>query len=351
MQSYQESPAYVENGLDRRQICATTFRLIHPIAECSMENRRRLVKEGFSAGVRKGWAGFLWMMKILVPISLFTAVLAWSGLMERSHFLIQPLLSWLRLPAMAALPLVIGMLTGIYGGIASMAVLPLTREQMTLVAIFLLIAHNLIQEGVIQGKSGLHPLKATLFRLLAAVVTVMVSGHLLLVSPHAPAAEGPGLVSGAQTFTEMLLAWLRTTTILSAEIFAIIMGLLTLLEIFKALGWIDRMVRTLRPLLRAFGLSDKAGILWMTAAVFGLAYGAAVIVEEAKEGYLSREELEVLHLSIGINHSLIEDPALFLPFGLSAFWLWVPRIITAVIAVRLFTWWQVSVKPRLSAKT
>jgi cytochrome b561 len=129
------------------------------------------------------------------------------------------------------------------------------------------------------------------------------------------------------------------------------MSLLTLLEIFKTLGWIDRIVHALRPLLRTFGLSDKAGILWMTAVVFGLAYGAAVIVEEAKEGYLSREELEVLHLSIGINHSLVEDPALFLSFGLSALWLWVPRIITAVIAVRLFTWWQRSVKTRLFGKS
>ena len=43
----------------------------------------------------------------------------------------------------------------------------------------------------------------------------------------------------------------------------------------------------------------------MTAAIFGLAYGAAVIVEEAKEGHLAREELEGLHLSIGINHALL----------------------------------------------
>jgi len=311
-----------------------------------MENRRRLVREGFSAGIRKGWAGFLWMMKILVPVSLFTALLAWSGLIERSNFLLEPLLGWLRLPATAALPLLIGMLTGIYGGIASMAMLPLTREQMTLVAIFLLTAHNLIQEGVIQGKSGLHPLKATLFRLLAAGVTVMVSGRLLEVSPHAPAAAAAGLTPGSPTFTAMLLVWLRTTAILGAEIFAIIMSLLTLLQILKALGWIDHVVQALRPLLRAFGLSDKAGILWMTATVFGLAYGAAVIVEEAKEGYLGKEELEALHLSIGINHSLVEDPALFLPFGLSPFWLWVPRIVTAVIAVRLFTWWQALVKRR-----
>jgi spore maturation protein SpmB len=315
-----------------------------------MGNRERLVKEGFLTGIRRGWAGFLWMMKIIVPISLLTAVLAWGGLIERSDVIIQPLLKWLRLPAMAALPLLIGMLTGIYGGIASMAMLPLTREQMTLVAIFLLIAHNLIQEGVIQGKSGLHPLKATGWRLLAAAVTVMVCGRLLQVSPEVTAEGVTRLAQGSQTFVQMLLVWLHTTLILSAKIFAIIMSLLTLLGVFKALGWIDRVVPALRPLLRGFGLSDKAGVLWMTAVVFGLAYGAAVIVEEAKEGYLDREELEVLHLSIGINHSLIDDPALFLSFGLSAMWLWVPRIITAVIAVRIVTFWQRAMKTRRFGK-
>ena len=84
------------------------------------------------------------------------------------------------------------------------------------------------------------------------------------------------------------------------------------------------------------GLDQRVGILWLTANVFGLAYGGAVIVEEVKEGYLDRQELERLHLSVGINHSMVEDPALFLSIGLSAFWLWIPRFMTAIIAVHLF---------------
>jgi hypothetical protein len=43
--------------------------------------------------------------------------------------------------------------------------------------------------------------------------------------------------------------------------------------------------------------------------------------------------LENLHISIGINHSLVEDPALFLSLGLAPFWLWVPRILAAMIVV------------------
>ena len=98
---------------------------------------------------------------------------------------------------------------------------------------------------------------------------------------------------------------------------------------------IHYIVRVLRPLLKTMGLSQVVGLLWLTAVVFGIAYGGAVIVEETKEGHIKKEELEKLHLSIGINHSMVEDPALFLSLGLSAFWLWVPRFILAIIAVRL----------------
>ena len=304
-----------------------------------MKSIRSLLQEGLFAGIRKGWNGFVWMIKILVPISLLTALLAWSGWIEKGQFIIQPVMDWLSLPAVAALPLMIGMLTGIYGGIAAMVVLPLTTEQMTLIAIFLLMAHNLIQEGVIQGKSGLNPAKATVFRLICATLTVMVVAAFLEINLSVSAAPVAAELI-RQPFSLMLWKWAMVSSKLCLKIFFIIMTILIILEVFKRVGWIEHIVRVCRPVLKALGLSEKAGILWMTAALFGLAYGAAVIVEEANEGHLGKEELEALHLSIGINHSLIEDPALFLALGLSAFWLWIPRLITAVIAVRLFSFYH-----------
>jgi len=311
-----------------------------------MKNYRTILQQGLISGVRKGMHGFVWMMKILVPISFATALLAWSGLIHKLNHLVQPVMDWLSLPGIAALPLLIGMLTGIYGALAVMVVLPLSKEQMTLIAIFLLIAHNLIQEGAIQGKSGLHPLKATIFRLIAATVTVMISAHFLQVTAAAP-AHGMAIAPGAEPLSAVLSAWLLDTLRLSLKIFAIIMSILILLETLKKLGWISHIVRLFRPLLRVLGLNHQAGVLWITAAMFGLAYGAAVIVEEAREGYLPREELEGLHLSIGINHSLIEDPSLFLALGLSPFWLWIPRLITAMVAVRLLSLWQSFARRRI----
>ena len=300
-----------------------------------MKNIKLTVKRSLRSGVKKGWNGFVWMLKILVPISFLTALLDYSGWLYSIDFLLEPGMKLLNLTPVAALPLIVGLLTGIYGCIAAMAVLPMTIVQMTLVANFVLISHNFIQEGVIQGKSGLDAFRATIFRLSASVVTVWMISIFLKPESAGPAAQA-GSVLAQPPLTVMLKGWFVAMAYLSLKIFIIIMVLMIVLEIMKSFNMIQHLVKVLNPLLWFMGLNRRVGFLWLTATVFGLAYGGAVIVEEAKEGNLTARELERLHLSIGINHSMVEDPALFLPLGLSAFWLWVPRLITAIMAVHLF---------------
>jgi len=303
-------------------------------------HRNDILKTALTDGMKKGWSGFSWILKIIIPVSFLTALLAWSGMLDALDFLIRPVMSMLHLPAIAALPLMIGVLTGIYGGIASMAVLPITLDEMTLIAIFILIAHNLIQEGIIQARSGMHPLKATLFRLTVAVITVILVAPFLDTESVARPIAGGTADLGTQPFLEMMMAWGSRTIDLVIRIFFIIMFIMGMLEVLKAFDWIDPIVRRGTPLLKAMGLSPRVGMLWMTAVIFGLTYGGAVIVEETKHESLSRNELEALHLSIGINHSMIEDAALFLPLGIGPFWLWVPRLLVAILAVRLLALWQ-----------
>ena len=303
-----------------------------------MTDTRAKLKEGFLNGLKRGWGAFLWLMKIVVPMSFLTAALAWTGWLAHLDFLLAPLMGFMGMPSMAALPILIGGLTGIYGGIAAMAVLPFTVAEMTLLANFLLISHNLVQEGVIQAQSGLNPVKATLFRIVAAVATVWAMTFFIETHPSASAQAG-ALAASTQAFHAMVYDWAVSMLTLSVKIFFIIMAILTLLDIAKSLGWVMPIVRALSPFLRVLGLSEKVGILWMTAVIFGLTYGGAVIVEEARQGHISKEELEELQLSIGINHSMVEDPFLFMAFGISAFWLWVPRLITAMAATRMLTLW------------
>jgi len=293
------------------------------------------LKDCLLSGINKGWSGFVWMLKILIPISFLTVLLDYSGWIYSVDFFLKPAMSLLHLPTMAALPLIAGMLTGIYGGIASMVVLPLTQDQMTLIAVFLLISHGLIQEGIIQAKSGGNFLKATLFRLTASIVTIMIIARFFKSGSTTLATAGPSH-SALQPFTAILKNWSLSTLYLGVKILVIIMVIMVFLDIMKSFNLIDRMVKTLTPLLKLMGLDRRVGMLWLTAAVFGILYGGAVIVEEAKEKHFSKEELERLHISIGINHAVFEDPALFLSLGLSPFWLWIPRLTTAIVAVHLY---------------
>ncbi|MDM8550229.1 nucleoside recognition domain-containing protein [Desulfobacterales bacterium HSG2] len=297
------------------------------------------VKSGLLSGIQKGWGGFVWIMKILVPISFFTMLLTYSGWMSRIDFLLEPVMGFIGLPSIAALPLIAGILTGIYGGVAAMIMLPLSMDHKILIAVFLLISHNIIQESIVQGKSGFNPLKAAIFRLITSVAAVAILARFIGSEATVTVTEGVSL-SNAAPFMLTLKIWCMETLRLSVKIFVIIMTLMMVLGLMKSFDAIHHIVRPLTPVLKIMGLNRRVGILWLTANIFGISYGAAVIVEEAKEGNLTDEELTKLHLSIGINHAMIEDPALFLPLGISPIWLWIPRIVTAIAAVHLFSLWR-----------
>ncbi|PIE69864.1 MAG: iron transporter [Deltaproteobacteria bacterium] len=295
-------------------------------------HRRALIRLAVFTGLKKGGSGFIWISKILIPISFFTTLLVWSGAIDAMEFILEPVLGLFHLPAAASIPLIIGMLTGIYGAVAAMSALPLCQAHMTLIAVFLLIAHNLIQETAVQAKSGLKALPAALIRISAGFITLLAIAPFLTIEPAAPnmALSNAAFVP----FRTMIADWIWHTGAISLKIFCIIMGLMVVMEVMKAFSWINRIERWIRPVLVFLGLPGKVGSIWLAGALFGLAYGSAVIVEEIKERDLSPEALQRLQVSIGINHAMIEDPALFLPLGIPAFWLWVPRLVTAVVMVQ-----------------
>ncbi|MDI6726926.1 MAG: hypothetical protein QMD32_08155 [Smithellaceae bacterium] len=302
-----------------------------------MDNKKTLIKEGLIQGLEKGWRGFVWMLKFIVPISFGTMLLSWSGLINLLHLVLAPLMEFLSLPPMAALPLLVGIILGIYGALAVMVVLPFTVSQMTLIAVFLLIAHSLIQEGMIQAKTGIGAVKVTLVRLVAAILAVVLTA--LFLPPEELPTVAAAMPAMTAPFLTMLQDWLEETLRLALKIFIIIMICMVLLETMKKVGFIHLAIKPFYPLIRFMGLDRKTGFIWMTAVLFGLVYGAAIIAEEVNEGSLTKEELEALHLSIGINHAVVEDPLLFMALGINVFWVYIPRLLAAILAVRLVQLW------------
>lgn len=287
------------------------------------------------------------MLKIILPVSLITCLLDYSGWLVHMDGLLEPLMGVIHLPAMAALPLLAGLLTGIYGAIAAMSVLPFSTDQMTLMAVFLLIAHSLIQEGVVQRQSGCPAWMATGVRLAAAVLAVWGIGLVLGPETVRP-LSGESMAHDSVALWPTLRGWAADMAGLSLKILLIITALMIVMEILKQFRVIDKVVRIIEPFLGLLGLDRSVAILWLTAAVFGITYGGAVIVEETRERRIGADQLKTLHVSIGINHAMVEDPALFLPLGIHPFWLWIPRLVIAVVFTHCYRLWRLIRRRRRS---
>ncbi len=289
------------------------------------------VQASIVAGLKKGWAGLVWLLKILIPVSFLTALLVHFKVLYHLDFLLEPLMTLIYLPASAAVVLIIGLFTGIYGTVAALSVMSFSIDHMTLIAIFTLISHNLIQEGLVQANSGISFFMASVFRLVMAFVVTFICGLIMGISPDmAGAAVMQAGETGVGPMGPMLTDWAMGTGRLCLQILCIIMPLMVVLELAKTFHIIEAVTRIFSPVVTLMGLDRSCAMLWMTASFFGLAYGSAVIVDETKTGSYDKESLTKLHLSIGVNHAMIEDPALFLPLGISVFWLWIPRLLAAM---------------------
>jgi len=299
-----------------------------------MSPSRTQLRYGLRTGSRKGWGSFVWICKILIPASFLVILIQWSGLLYQAVPLLNPLMRLINLPGEAALPIISGVLMGPYVTIAIVTVIPFSLEQITLIAIFTMIAHSLIIEGIIQHKSGVNAAKIALIRLASAMLTVFIVSQFF--GDTARSAIVPAHLTAATPFIEALKVWGVDTIELLIKILIIIMAVTIALECLKSLGWMKYLLNFPQPVMKILGLSHRTVMLWVTAVVFGLFYGGAVINEEAKKGALTKEELERLHISIGINHSMVEEPALWLVLGLNGLWLWVPRLVTAIAAVQIY---------------
>jgi spore maturation protein SpmB len=299
-----------------------------------MSSSQNQLKRAFLAGVKKGWRTFIWICQIVIPISLLVTILQWTGWLNRLDFLLNPFMSLFNLPSQAALPIISGMVFSIYATVAMIAVIPFSVEQMTLIAVFNLIAHSLIMEGIVQHKSGFNVFKAALSRIFAATITVFIISQFM--GDTSQSVVIPISLTSSTPILEVLRSWVIDTIYLLLRILGIVMVIMILQEYLTSLGWLDGIQRFFRHFMRIMGLSQKTTLIWLAANIFGLLYGGGVIMEESKKGILTRDELEHLHISIGISHSMTEDPFIFAVLGLPPLWLWIPRFLMAIVAVQSY---------------
>jgi len=118
--------------------------------------------------------------------------------------------------------------------------------------------------------------------------------------------------------------------ILCAEIMAVVLPLIIGYELAKAYGVFERPWPRLRPALALLGLGPGALVPLLAGVFLGLLYGAGILVSVSRERGLAAGERLALAVFLVTCHAVVEDTAIFVLLGGSAFWILAPRLVLAL---------------------
>lgn len=95
----------------------------------------------------------------------------------------------------------------------------------------------------------------------------------------------------------------------------IVIPLIIFIEVLKDFKILDKLTGWLHWTVKPFGMSSAAVLPLLAGLIFGLVYGAGLIIDAAREGTLSKRDLYLISLFLIINHSVLEDTLLFVAIG------------------------------------
>ncbi|MDR3134166.1 MAG: nucleoside recognition protein [Prevotellaceae bacterium] len=296
--------------------CPLTFRRIGAAFRAS-----------FTKSVRIAW----WMIRLTVAVSLGVEILHYFGIIAWMSESLSPTFRLLGLPGEASLAFLTGYFVNVYGAIAVVETLSLGVRELTILGVMTLCAHNMFVETAVQKKTGSSVVRMVAVRTLGALASGFLAHWLL---PGSMGAAAPAVAATAgQSLQAQAWCWLLSTGSLVLRMFVLIVALSFLQRLLAEFGVIRRLSKILRPVLKVFGLPAKASFLWIVANVLGLAYGAAVMIEEIENGKISTREVDLLNHHVGIAHSNLEDLVLFVACGALCWWLLLIRWFLALLLV------------------
>ncbi|MDI6705828.1 MAG: nucleoside recognition protein [Bacillota bacterium] len=111
----------------------------------------------------------------------------------------------------------------------------------------------------------------------------------------------------------------------------VVIPIMVLMEAGRAYRVLDRVAERAKRFTRVLGLSGEAAFPLTVGVIFGLAFGAGVIIQWAKEGTLKKRDLYLLSFFLISCHAVIEDTLVFVAIGANGALLLGCRLTAAVL--------------------
>jgi hypothetical protein len=285
-------------------------------------------------GAWHGIRAFLKLMLIVAPVYTFVTVLKYTPAIRVFAEFMAPLMKHFGLPGEAALALIIGNVVNLYAGLGAVTALQITTDQLTVLSLMLLLSHSQILETAVFFQIRAKWWLLWAIRLVLAMAAGVGLSRLIVKTGATGAADVGRLAELAQMryegFGPALAVWARGLADTGIKMLLVLVGIFVLLEWGKRYGILQKTLRAIGSVTRFIGLKPESGMPWLAGNVFGIVFGAGVIIETAREGRLDPKQVTLVATFLALCHGLFEDTAIFLVLGANMFWILVPRIVLAV---------------------
>jgi hypothetical protein len=130
---------------------------------------------------------------------------------------------------------------------------------------------------------------------------------------------------------EILTSSLHIALLLAAIIIPVMVGL----ALLRDARLLDRAAGLLKPLMKRLNLPNRAAYPLLAGFFLGIVIGSGVIIAFAREGSLTKRDLMLVLVFLGICHSIIEDTVVFVALGANWWVLIGARFLLGALAVFL----------------
>lgn len=257
----------------------------------------------------------IWLVKLTVGVSFAIMLLKYLNILPWISNLLTPLFNSIGLPGEAAFPFVTGYFVNVYAAISVAVAFDFDVRTLTILSTMVLSAHNMITETAVQKKTGTSAVRIVIIRTISAFTLAFFLNKLL---PGGIMEQLHGEYSQKPEFMVLFKEWLVSTVSVVVKMTLLIYSLAIVQKLLAEYGVIRWISKFLKYPLAFFGLPARTSFLWIVANTLGLAYGAAVMIEEVESGKVTKRDVDLLNSHIAISHSNFED--LFLVSAMGATW-------------------------------
>jgi hypothetical protein len=305
------------------------------------------LKNGTLAGLKTTWT----LGKIIFPITLIITILSHTPVMDWIITAISPAMKWIGLPGEAAIPLVLGNFLNLYAGIGGILTLDsLSVQDVFILAVMLSFSHNLFIESSVAASVGIKLWVIMAVRVGLALIAAFTTNALwdggTEKAQYGFISKPDALPTG---WGEIILAALQKAALGILQIALIVIPLMIIMQFLKDRGWLHRFSRWMAPVMKLLGMKPNTSMTMAAGLTIGLAYGAGVMHQAAKEDGVSKKDLYLAFIFLVSCHAVVEDTLIFVPLGIPVLPLLIIRLVTAVLLTMLvaFIWNQIERKNSL----